>query len=104
MRGQAAEPLGPRVRYDARAGALRRRDVLARSAFLRGLDDPAPEVRFWSIFALAHRGNDWAIAKLETMTSDSALVPKMRTTVGQEARWAINWILGRDPDLDPSSL
>lgn len=103
VRGQAAEALGPRVRYPGQAGIVRRRDVLARSAFLRGLEDPEPEVRFWSVFALARPGRKSIIHKLEGMTNDPALVQGM-WTVGQEARWAINWILGRDVDRDPASL
>jgi len=63
---------------------------------------PPPEVRLWSIFALANPGNEWLVAKLETMTSDPALVPGMYT-VGQEARWAIRWIRG-DAHIDPEEL
>jgi hypothetical protein len=84
---------------------VRRRDALAREAFLRGLDDPEPEVRFWSIFALAKPDNDWLIPKLESMTGDPAPLPGM-WTVGQEARWAIRWIR-REGDMlervDPRS-
>jgi HEAT repeat protein len=101
VRGQAAEAVGSRVDYRARPGRMRRRDAVARTAFLSGLADPEPEVRFWSIFALAQFGNDWVIPKLESMTTDEAPVPGM-WTVGQEARWAIRWIRG-EADLDPRS-
>jgi hypothetical protein len=100
-RGQAAEALGPHVDY-RRARQRKGRDRQATEAFLRGLNDPAPEVRLWSIFALAVPGNDWVIPHLEPLTYDSALVPKMYS-VGHEARWAIKWIRGEDPDLDPPS-
>jgi len=102
IRGQAAEALGPRVGRRVPAGKMRRRDALARVAFVRGLEAPEPEVRFWSIFALASPWNEWVIPKLESMTSDDAGIPGM-WTVGQEARWAIRWIRGQD-DLDPRSL
>jgi HEAT repeat protein len=102
IRGQAAEALGPRVGRRMQPGKMRRRDALARSAFLRGLEDPEPEVRFWSIFALASPWNGWVIPKLESMTNDDSAIPGM-WTVGQEARWAIHWIGGRG-DLDPRSL
>jgi hypothetical protein len=100
-RGQAAEALGPRVTFNGPRRHLRRRDLVARFAFERGLDDPAPEVRFWSIFALARPGNDWLIPKLETMAKDKAMIPGM-WTVGQEASWAMHWIRGED--VDPKSL
>jgi hypothetical protein len=100
VRGQIAEALGPRINF-SRRNRLRRRDWIARSAFVRGLDDPSPEVRFWSIFALARPGNEWVIPKLESMTSDRTPVPGF-WTLGQEASWAIHWINGED--LDPHSL
>jgi hypothetical protein len=59
-------------------------------------------VRLWSIFALANPENEWLVSRLESMTSDPALVPGMYT-VGQEARWAIRRIRG-DPDVDPEDL
>jgi len=102
-RGQAAEALAGRIRFDSSQGPLRRRDVVGRFALLRGLGDPAPEVRFWSIFALAQRGNDWVVPQLETMRDDDAVIPRM-WTVGQEAQWAINRISGGDPARDPSSF
>ena len=73
------------------------------AAFVRGLDDPAPEVRLWSIYALAHPENVWLLSKLETMVNDQATVPGM-WTVRQEALWAIRWIRQTDPDCDPRTL
>jgi HEAT repeat protein len=102
IRGQAAEALTGRVDYRESPGRMRRRDALARQAFLRGLDDPEAEVRLWSIFALANRENGWLVSRLESMTSDAALVPGMYT-VGQEARWAIRWIRGEE-HIDPEEL
>ena len=85
VRGQAAEALGPRVNYRGKPGRVRRRDALARDAFLRGLDDPEPEVRLWSIFAPASPANGWLIPKLESMSCDEAAVLGM-------------WTVGKRPD------
>jgi hypothetical protein len=101
VRGQIAEAIGPRVVFNDQARRKRRRDWVARAAFQRGLDDPSPVVRFWSIFALARRGNGWAIPKLETMRKDLSFIPGM-WTVGQEAGWAIHWIRGQE--VDPHTL
>jgi HEAT repeat protein len=102
LRGQAAEALTGRIDYRVMPGKMRRRDAVARQAFLRGLDDAVPEVRLWSIFALANPENEWLVSKLESMTSDPALVPGMYT-VGQEAQWAIRSIR-REEDIDPEDL
>ena len=102
LRGQAAEALAGRVDYREKPGRMSRRDALARQAFLHGLDDPEPEVRLWSIFALANPENGWLVSKLESMASDPALVAGMYT-VGQEARWAIRWIRG-EKHIDPEQL
>ena len=100
IRGQAAEALGPCVAPRGKTGRDAR--ALARDALVRGLDDPDPEVRLWSIFALASPENEWLLPKLESMVGDRALVPGM-STVGQEARWAIRWIR-REEDVDPEEL
>jgi HEAT repeat protein len=104
IRGQAAEALGPSVVARGKAGRVRQNDArsLARDALLRGLDDPEPEVRFWSIFALASPENEWLLPKLESMVGDRALVPGW-WTVGREAGWAIRW-MRREGDVDPRSL
>jgi hypothetical protein len=100
IRGQAAESLGPRL-YSGTGKAVRTQFARrAREAFVRGLDDPAPEVRLWSIFALAQPCNAWLIPRLEQMRGDSAMVPGM-WRVGQEAGWAISWIRYQDLSLDP---
>jgi hypothetical protein len=101
VRGQAAEALAGRINYDHGRRPVRSRDLRARAAFERGLSDPAPEVRLWSIFALAQQGNEWVIPKLELMRHDTALVPRM-WTVGQEASWAIDWIRERNLDRNPT--
>ena len=72
-------------------------------ALVAALDDPEPEVRFWSIFALASPKNVDLLPPLERLARDPARVPRW-WTVGQEARWAMNWILNRDLDLEPSDL
>lgn len=103
VRGQAAEAIGPRLH---RLGKRRRhhlRYVRALLALVRGLDDPSPEVRLWSIYALADPENEWLIPKLTAMTTDKAHVPGM-WTVRQEALWAISWISAQDLDCDPRTL
>jgi len=103
VRGQAAEALGPRLHDVSRRGRQHQRFLRAVEAFKRGLDDPAPEVRLWSIFALAHPENAWLLPKLGMMVEDLAMVPGM-WTVRQEALWAIRWIKDGDIDCDPRSL
>jgi len=102
IRGQAAEALGGRVKIRGRPGRAHELDQRAREALLRGLDDQEPEVRFWSIYALASPENAWVLPKLESMLGDRALVPGW-WTVGQEAGWAIRWIR-REEDVDPRTL
>ncbi len=70
---------------------------------MSALDDSEPEVRFWSIFALAAPENVDLLRRLKRLTRDSTPVPGW-WTVGQEARWAMNWIRGKDLDVDPSEL
>jgi HEAT repeats len=87
VRGQAAEVLGSRL-----AGfrhRWQRRYVRLVEALSAGLDDPAPEVRFWSIYALASLGERRVLPKLRKIAaSDTAAVPGM-WTLRQEATWAI---------------
>ena len=100
VRGQAAEALGPRIAASQQRARASKLAALASAAFVRGLEDPAPVVRFWSIFALAQPGNDWAIAKLARLKKDKTLVPGL-WRISQEAAWAISWIRGEDIDREP---
>jgi HEAT repeat protein len=102
VRGQAAEALGPRLHGKTRRQRERRSHLRAVRALIRGLDDPAPEVRFWSIYALAHPENAWLLPKLEVMANDPAACAW--GTIRQEALWAKNWILKRDQGCDPATL
>jgi HEAT repeat protein len=81
LRGEAAEQLG----WDPCTGALRRSVV---ANLLAGLDDPAPEVRFWCAYALAMRQVRRALPRLRELAGDTAL-PADLWTVGEEATWAI---------------
>ena len=103
VRGQAAEAMAGRIRRDLRSPRARHRHERARAVLVAALDDPEPEVRLWSIFALASRDNIDLVPRLKRLSRDAARVPGW-WTVGQEARWAINWILKRDLHLDPSDL
>jgi hypothetical protein len=100
IRAQAAEALAARIVFESRTDKISKRDAVARAALVRGLDDPAPLVRFWSIFALAQPGNDWVLEKLAMMKRDKTLIPGM-WTIGQEAAWAISWIRGENLDREP---
>jgi HEAT repeat protein len=102
VRGQAAEVLGSQFDRYCRPG--HRRHVRMVSALVRGLDDPSPEVRFWSIYALARPEHTWLLPKLEVMASaDTAVCPGM-WTLRQEALWAIRWITRPDLNCDPRTL
>jgi hypothetical protein len=103
VRGQAAEALGPRLHRLSPRQRQHRRYLRAIGAFVRSLDDPAPEVRFWSIFALAHPENAWLLPKLAQMENDQTMFPGW-WTIRQEALWARNWILKQDLDCDPRTL
>lgn len=103
VRGQAAEALGPKLHEAGRGRPWHLRYLRARETFLRGLGDPAPEVRLWSIYALAHPENVWLVPRLETMTTDDAMVPGM-WTVRQEALWAIHWITKHDIHPEPTDF
>jgi len=103
VRGQAAEALAGRLRRDLRSRKAHQRHERARTALIEALGDPEPEVRLWSIFALASPDNADLLPLLEKLAQDAAMVPGLYT-VGQEARWAMNWILRRDLDLDPPDL
>ncbi len=99
VRGQAAEALSARYKH-----RWQRRHQRLVEALTRGLEDPAPEVRFWSIFSLAHPWNRWVIPKLQVIAAtDTATCPGM-WTLRQEALWAIRWIEEQDLDLDPRTL
>jgi HEAT repeat protein len=77
LRGHAAEAL---------AYIGQRRAV---PALITALDDPAPEVRLWSAFALGEMGDRRAVAPLERLAAtDVTPVPGWRT-VGEEARQAL---------------
>ena len=103
VRGQAAEALAGHLRRDLRSRRAQQRHKRARAALVAALEDPEPEVRLWSIFALASPENADLLPRLEKLASDAALVAGY-WTVGQEARWAMNRILKRNLDLDPSDL
>ena len=102
VRGQAAEALGSQFESYCRPG--QRRHVRLIRSLVRGLDDAAPEVRFWSIYALAQPQHTWLLPKLEVMAAtDKGECPGM-WSLRQEALWAIIWISRADLDCDPRTL
>jgi len=70
VRGQAAEALAGRVRRNLRSARARRRHERARTALVSALEDPEPEVRFWSILALASPENVDLLPRLEELARD----------------------------------
>lgn len=87
VRGQAAEGLGEALVGGSDDAAL---DVL-----LDSLRSPAPEVRFWSAFALGKIGDRRAIPELERLAAhDHAVVPGW-WSVSKEATAAIAAIAAR---------
>jgi HEAT repeat protein len=86
VRGEAAEQLGC---WWPGSGELRR-DVVAN--LLAGLDDPAPDVRFWCAYALGTLRVRRAIPRLRELVGDPAVADQF-WSVGEEAVWAIMTIL-----------
>ncbi|OJH38789.1 hypothetical protein BON30_21420 [Cystobacter ferrugineus] len=101
IRGQAAEALGCHyARYRHRWQRRYRRLV---ETLEHGLEDPAPEVRFWSIYALTCMEEARVLPRLRLIAAtDTASCPGM-WTLRQEALWAIAQFEGRDID-DPRTL
>ncbi|HTE19171.1 MAG TPA: HEAT repeat domain-containing protein, partial [Armatimonadota bacterium] len=82
VRGQAAKSLGSLLDRDSVPEGVR-------TAILRNLEDPAPEVRFWCAYALSQFGDGSVIPHLRRVADDPARVARWRT-VGEEANWAIS--------------
>jgi HEAT repeat protein len=77
LRGHAAEAL---------AYLGHRRAV---PALIAALDDPSPEVRLWSVFALGELGDRRAVAPLERLAATDVTPVPGWWTVGEEAREAL---------------
>jgi HEAT repeat protein len=104
VRAQAAEALGSHLSGYRHRWQRRYRRIV--DSLVRGLDDPVPEVRFWSIYALAHPRQDDArvMPRLRAIAeTDTAECPGM-WTLRQEALWAIQWIESADIFCDPWTL
>ena len=95
VRSSAAEGLGHLFDLDERA---RRYTPIV----LEGLNDPSPELRFWSCFALANFEDESAVPELEKLIGDASDVPGW-WPVGEEAQWAIAQIRG-DTDFEPPGM
>jgi HEAT repeat protein len=95
VRSSAAEGLGQLFEFDARA---RRYTPIV----LEGLNAPAPELRFWSCYALAMFGDKSALPELEKLVGDESDVTGW-WPVGEEAQWAIAQIHG-DHDFEPPGM
>jgi HEAT repeat protein len=84
VRCHAAEAIGHLMSF-----RRNRRKAIPR--LLQLLDDAEPELRFWSIFAIASIGDEREVPALERLLDDRALV-KGWWSVRREARWAIDRI------------
>ena len=97
VRAHAAEALGH---------LLQHQPVLAeiRTAIVRCLRDPEPDVRFWSAFAAGVLSLQESRPQLERLKDDAAAIDGW-WTVGQEAGWALRCLDGEeDPPLpEPQS-
>jgi HEAT repeat protein len=102
VRGQAAEALGSQLSGYRHRWQRRYQRIV--DSLMRGLDDPAPEVRFWCIYALVGMADErLLLPKLRVIAATDTAECRGMWTLRQEALWAINWIEGR-PDCDPRTL
>lgn len=104
VRGIAAEGLGNLHGSCFGVGAERDAAFEATGALLTAmLSDPAPEVRFWSAFALGSLGYRAALPRLRAVAAADAGWFANWWTVGEEASDAVDRIEGRAPP-DRSTL
>ncbi len=102
LRGQCAEGLG--LTLDPGGGRARATRAFAVTVLLESLTDPAPEVRFWSAYAVGMLRAVEARPLLERMAAtDDAVCPHM-WRVGEEARDALAyWDGGTWPERVPGA-
>jgi HEAT repeat protein len=88
VRAYAAEALGHMLAHQP---------VLAeiRTAIVSTLNDPEPEVRFWSAFAAGALDLQESRQRLERLLRDESFVEGW-WTVGQEAEWALRCLDGEE--------
>ena len=98
LRGQAAEVLGSHL-YKVKP--WRRRYQRIMEALVRGLDDPAPVVRYWCIHAVGRPGNTGVLPKLHHIVDTDTAIGWGGISLKQEALDAIETIEPRD-DADPA--
>ena len=100
IRAQAAEALA--TQYTGFRPRWRRRYQCIVESLMRGLEDPEPEVRFWSIYALACLKEARMRPQLQHIAAhDTAHCPGM-WSLRQEALWALGRLEGRE--LEPRTL
>ena len=80
VRGICAEQL-------AYHDGIRRGKLIA--AYLNGLDDPSPNMRFWCIYGLASRRAPEARAKLQQLAATDHVTGAMHSKVSTEAKFAL---------------
>ncbi|QRN97604.1 HEAT repeat domain-containing protein [Archangium violaceum] len=101
VRAQAAEALGWHLSGFRHRWQRRYRHII--DSLMRGLDDPAPEVRFWSIYALACQNDARILPRLRVIAATDTASCRGMWTLRQEALWAIHR-LESDHDYDPRTL
>lgn len=93
LRGEAAEALGN----------LKARGKEVVSALVTSLDDPSPDVRFFSAFALGAVGTKAVLPQLERVAAEDEGVAEPYGSVAIEAKLAIDAITGRIRKRAPRS-
>lgn len=68
-------------------------------ALVRGLDDPSPDIRFWSCFALGCIGDESVVERLERLAADDDGDIRGWWPVREEARWAAAQIRGEEYEV-----
>jgi hypothetical protein len=83
-RGQAAEGVGNHLEHSKRRKLVRRASL----QLINHLDDPVPDVRFWSAFSLGKLRARRARKQLQVLSADGTVVPRW-WAVGNEAADAL---------------
>ncbi|WP_411279793.1 HEAT repeat domain-containing protein [Gemmatimonas sp.] len=100
IRGQAAEGIAYSLESVRRSSTRWRRAV---EAILQGLGDPAHEVRFWCVFAVATLKIRAAASALETLAASDEAISVLGWTVAEEAKDALHVLrTGSWPSPDAS--
>ena len=99
LRAQTGEGLAEIYELHVKEFGRTRQYRRAGELLIQMLNDPAPEVRFWSCFALGKMRYRPALRALNTLANKDSATHGQWWSVGEEAADAIDWIKGRQsPD------